>query len=221
MSASTENYENAANKYSQLAEKYTGENGYNLANTTATKTAQEQANLASTSAGSIAGAQASKAARTSGMTRGAAAAMGANQASQAAQGTYGNTYTSAYNTGMSNAMQSNQNAVNAQQNAVSNEANIYNAKQSLSNGWLNAGANLVGGLASSDENLKDVKEDTKYDPKNIGKGISKAGDSLKNAGLMQVGNTVALSDEEQKDVKEECSTCSDKFDEYLKKLEAL
>ena len=155
------NYDAAAEKYKQLQDKYTGENGWNLAQSQATESAKDVA----AQSGQTAGAQAQGAARSAGMSRSKAIATGA----QASGATSANAYNSAYSTGLSNSLQNNANTVNAQGNMMNSEmqkdTNEYNSKAAK---W-NAGMGLAGGIfngvasALSDENKKCVKDKSHSD----------------------------------------------------------
>ena len=157
-SYSSSNYDAAADKYRELQEKYTGENGWNLA----TKQATEQAQLQSAQAGQVAGANAQGAARSAGMSRSKAIATGA----QASGNTTANIYNSAYNTGLSGSLQNNQNAINSQGTLMGYEqqkdTNKYNSDSNRYGAAMGAVGGVFNGIASalSDENLKCVQDKT-------------------------------------------------------------
>lgn len=155
---SSSNYDAAATKYKQLQDKYSGENGWNLAESQASKSADTIA----ANAGSTASSEASRAARSSGMTRGQAAAMGASQGALAAQSAYGNAYTNA----RSQALQNNQNTINSQGTLMGYEqqkdTNKYNSDSNRYGAAMGAVGGVFNGIASalSDENLKCVQDKT-------------------------------------------------------------
>ena len=150
------NYDNAAKKYSELQDKYTGEKGWALADSQGQDAAQRQ----SANAGANAAAAASRSARTAGMTRGQAAAMGANQAANAAS----NSYNSAYENARSQAIQNNGNTINAQAAKLSAEAqkdaNYYNAESAKYNARMGLVGGVFKGIASA---LSDETKKTVYD----------------------------------------------------------
>lgn len=152
------NYDAAANKYRELQDKYSGENGWNLAE----KQSSESADKVAANAGSIASAEASRSARSAGMTRGQAAAMGASQGAKAAQDAYGNAYSNA----RSQALQNNQNAINNQDSLMGKEqqkdTNNYNSESNRYGAAMGAVGGVFNGVASalSDESLKCVQDKT-------------------------------------------------------------
>lgn len=93
-------YQNAKAEYDQIAAKYSGEAGWNLAN----EQAKEQANQQSKQAAANAGAEANIAARTAGVSK----ARAANTAAGTSATTAGQAYTTAFNNSQQAALANNQ-----------------------------------------------------------------------------------------------------------------
>lgn len=96
-------YEKAKDEYNALAAKYTGEAGWNLAQSQAQDSAQSQSRQAAANAGS----EANIAARTAGVSKARAANMASGAAAQAA----GNAYTTAFNNTQQAALANNDNTM--------------------------------------------------------------------------------------------------------------
>ena len=158
---SSSNYDAAADKYRQLQDKYSGENGWNLATRQATEQAQKQ----SAQAGQVAGATAQGAARSAGQSRSKAIVTGAQASGNASANTYG----SAYSSGLNSALQNNQNTINSQGTLMGYEqqkdTNKYNSDSNRYGAAMGAVGGVFNGVASalSDEGLKDVTEKTDVD----------------------------------------------------------
>lgn len=152
------NYDAAAEKFTELQDKYTGEAGWQLAEQQSEKSADKIA----ANAGSIASAEASRAARSAGAVRGQSAIWGANQGALAAQKAYGDAYTNA----RSQALQNNQNTINSQNNllqgAQQKDTNQYTSDSNRYNATMGAigGAALGVAKALSDGTKKCVHEKT-------------------------------------------------------------
>lgn len=141
---------NTINKQQNLANQYTGNQGYENALQQAYKGAQTTANQA--------GATARTAARNSGMSKAQAAAMGANQAANA----YGSNFTNQQNmanaAGM-NALQANQNIGNMQNTLYGNQFGRGQYGMNMLGSGLQAAGNIVTGFAGlSDERCKDLED---------------------------------------------------------------
>jgi len=150
--AENDRYDEAASKYEELQNKYTGESGYkesvnaaqkngvkiqNKANAKgreqaakqnefANKEAQKYANQQAQAAAAGTQAQSTTAARTAGMNKAQAAMMGSQQNANAYQNAYGNAYNSQLGMANQNAGQqaaNYANQMNAQQNAYQNYGN--------------------------------------------------------------------------------------------------
>lgn len=155
------NYDSAAAKYSELQDKYTGENGWNSARSQAKESAQEVAEQA----GGVAGANAQAAARSAGMSRSKSIATGAQMSGNASANAYGN----AYNSSLNSALANNQNAVNSQaalmQMQQQKDTNNYNSESNRYGAAMGAVGGVFNGVASalSDENEKEITERTSSD----------------------------------------------------------
>lgn len=157
---SSSNYDSAAARYQQLADKYSGENAYKYADTAA-RQAQVQAKEAAESEG----AAAQNLARNAGYSRAKAAQAGA----AARASSYKNNYSNSYANTLSNIQTANSNALNAQQallqGASQKDSNKY---QSNSNRY-GAAMGAVGGVftgaanALSDESKKVIYAKTDCD----------------------------------------------------------
>lgn len=147
-----DNYQKAADKYTELQEQYTGEKGTENVMQTAQKGGAEVA----AQAGNAAGASAAGAARSAGMSRAQAALTGANIAAAKSADAYQNAYSNTANL----AQQNNQNALTAQSNQVQWGKAQDDTKYQNENAWygnlLKAGGDIAG-AALSDEKKKDIK----------------------------------------------------------------
>ena len=134
---SSSNYDSAAAKYQELANKYTGENAYKYSTVAA-----DQAKTQAKGSSEAEGAAAQNLARNAGYSRARAAQAGAAARASSYKNNYSNSYNNAYN----NIQTSNQNALNAQSALLSgaqqNDANKY---QSESNRY-GAAMGAVGGV---------------------------------------------------------------------------
>ena len=152
------NYDAAADKFTDLQDKYTGEAGWQLAEQQSEKSADKIA----ANAGSIASAEASRAARAAGAVRGQSAIMGANHGALAAQKTYSDAYTNA----RGQALQNNQNTMNSQYNllqgAQQKDTNQYTSDSNRYNATMGAigGAALGVAKALSDGDSKCIQDRT-------------------------------------------------------------
>ena len=108
-----ENYQNAAERYKQIAEQNSGEKGYQKAYQTAKKDAAE---ISDTQAGRAAN-QAETGYRRAGLSKAESAALAGNQNAQAYQNSYGQNF------------QNQQNQMNAQQANAVNAASNYTNQQ--------------------------------------------------------------------------------------------
>lgn len=154
------NYDAAAQKYKELQSKYSGEQGWNLAQSQATTSA----NQAATQAGQTAGAQAAGAARAAGMSRAKAAMTGASIAGN----TTANSYGGLYNSALSAANANNKSAIDAQNALMAGEqqkdTNKYNSKAAEWSATTGAIGGALSGLAKvSDKNKKKVTDCTSSD----------------------------------------------------------
>lgn len=139
------NYDAAAQKYKELQSKYSGEQGWNLAQSQATTSA----NQAATQAGQTAGAQAAGAARAAGMSRAKAAMTGASIAGN----TTANSYGGLYNSALSAANANNKSAIDAQNALMAGEqqkdTNKYNAQAAKYSAEMGAWGGFLGGAAKA------------------------------------------------------------------------
>lgn len=151
------NYDSAAEKYSKLANQYTGEQAYKYSDVAA-EYARSQAKEAAESEG----ASAQNLARNAGYSRAKSAQAGA-AASAAA---YKNNYSNIYNNNLSNIQQANSNALNAQQallqGAAQKDTNKYQSESNRYGAALGAVGGVFTGAANalSDENKKDIYRET-------------------------------------------------------------
>ena len=147
-----DNYQKAADKYTELQEQYTGEKGTENVMETAKNGGAEMA----AQAGQSAGAAAAGAARSAGMSRAESALTGAQIAAAKSADAYQNAYNSTANL----AQQNNQNALTAQNNQVQWGKNQDDTKYQNENAFvgnlLKAGGDIAG-AAISDEREKDIK----------------------------------------------------------------
>lgn len=142
---------NTINNQRNLANQYTGNEGYENALKQAYKGAQTTANQA--------GAAARTSARNSGMSKAQAAAMGANQAANA-YGNNFNTQQSMANTAGMNALQANQAVGNMQNALYGNQFNRGQYNMNMLGSGLQAAGNIVTGFAGlSDERCKERFEE--------------------------------------------------------------
>lgn len=164
------NYDAASKKYAEIADKYTGANGFENAKTLAKETASDQANRT----GQLATANALSAARSNGMSRSKAiassAGIGGAETAKA--------YNSAYDSNFDRAATMNNNAVSVENQKVANAIGLddkkYDAKKTNATIGANIGGavlGVAGDIASaaaainppSDINLKNVNEQTDAD----------------------------------------------------------
>lgn len=154
---SSSNYDTAANKYEQLAKKYTGESAYRYSDV-----ASKQANAQAKATAESEGAAAQNVAKNAGYSRARAALEGAAARAAAYKNQYANSYQNAYN----NINGANAAALQAQgallSGAAQKDANKY---QSDSNRYGSA-MGAVGGIftgasnALSDVTKKDIHAQT-------------------------------------------------------------
>ena len=154
-----ENYQNAAERYKQIAEQNSGEKGYQKAYQTAKKDAAE---ISDTQAGRAAN-QAETGYRRAGLSKAESAALAGNQNAQAYQNSYGQNFQNQQN--QMNSQQAN--AVNAASNYANQQGQMAQMQQQEGQNeyerkwgnWGNAlgiGSSLV--KAASDSRLKmDIK----------------------------------------------------------------
>lgn len=155
------NYQNAAERYKQIAEQNSGEKGYQKAYQTAKRDAAE---ISDAQAGRAAN-QAETGYRRAGLSRAESAALAGNQNAQAYQNSYGQNFQNQQN--QMNAQQAN--AVNAASNYANQQGQMTQMQQQegqneFGRTWDNVAnitgtaSNLLGAFVSSDSRLKmDIK----------------------------------------------------------------
>lgn len=158
MSSTNSRYENAAKKYDEALNRYTGMEGFKASLDMAKKGAGVEAVQA--------GNRAQTQARSAGMSKAAAALMGANDTS--------NQYLNSFNNQQSNAMNMNNAALNARSNQMN--AGMTEGQNAYNRAWgnvgtvANMGGQVAGGvmkaMAMSDERLKHYRDvSSKLNPK--------------------------------------------------------
>lgn len=158
MSSTNSRYENAAKKYDEAVNQYTGMEGFKASLDMAKKGAGVEAVQA--------GNRAQTQARSAGMSKAAAALVGANDTS--------NQYLNSFNNQQSNAMNMNNAALNARSNQMN--AGMTEGQNAYNRAWgnvgtvANMGGQVAGGvmkaMAMSDERLKHYRDvSSKLNPK--------------------------------------------------------
>lgn len=133
----------AYRKYQDTFDKYSGQEGMNLAKTSAGKTAQAQAmNQANQQ-----GLNAQKQARQAGLSK----AMSANLGAKASNEAYNNAYNQSYQTNLQANLQNNQQAVQQAQDAYKNAQSLQN--EEYNKGWAEVSF-LTSLFGLSDEKTK-------------------------------------------------------------------
>lgn len=147
---SSSNYDNAATRYEELANKYTGLNGL--------QKATENASMSAKSASEAAGASATNQALNAGYSRAKAAMKGANASANAFNSNFDQSYQRA--AGMNSArLSAQQNLLNGEQHKDDQKygakGNQYSAGMGMANGAMQTAGAVAGAMMVSDEDAKD------------------------------------------------------------------